>query len=50
MERSMNATEITIEPQKLVPGNLSGAGINKNQAISHIISADTYYLCLQGHF
>ena len=46
----MNATEIMIEPQKLVPGDLSGAGVNENPAISHIISSDTYYLRLQGRF
>ena len=40
----MNATEVTIEPQKLEPGHLSGAGanINKYPAISRIISSDTY--------
>ena len=46
----MNATEITIEPQKSVPGDLSGARVNENPAISHIISSDTYYPCLQGRF
>jgi len=46
----MNATEIMIEPQKSVPGDLPDAGVNENPAISHIISSDTYYLCLQGRF
>ena len=47
-ERSTNATETTIEPQKSVPDDLSGAGVNENPAISHIISSDTNYLCLQA--
>ena len=45
----MNAAEITIEPQKLVPwpGNLSSAGVNENPAISHIISSGKVNQCVR---